>query len=153
MEKEEGLLVKELVHKPKYYNAVEVRLYDTSSNMFKAAKRWNKENKNKYALSNDYDAVTLENLPDDIRRIGGNQYCLFSTIFLCKEKLSYGILLHEFGHATFILFRNIHRFDCKFERVTGTGCDEEEFFCYTQEDFFKMFLNILKKKKIEIEKI
>jgi hypothetical protein len=150
---EEGLILCDIVYKPHYTNAVEVRLYDTAEHMFNAAEKWNKKRKDPYFLTNDYEAITLENSNNEFKKIGNVEYRVFSTIFLHKEKLSYSILLHEFGHATFILFRNIYRFDCKFEKISGTGDDEEEIFCYNQEAFFKHFLTILKKKKIEIQQI
>jgi hypothetical protein len=151
MDKEDGLLLKELVYKPRYANAVEVRLYDTQKNMYKGANEWNAEQGSKYHIDNDFEAVTLENNePFDTKKMNGTEYTIFTTVFLCKEKLSYHIILHEFGHATFNLFRTVYKFDCKFDRVRGTGFDEEEIFCYTQEAFFKMLLEILKKKSIDI---
>ena len=150
MIKEKGLVFNELICKPYYTNAVEVKLYDTHENMFLAVNEWNKKNKNKYTINNDFDALTLENLPNDIKKSEETEFLIFSTIFLSQKKLTYGILLHECGHATFNLFRNILRFNGKFNKINGTGDDEEEIFCYTQEGVFVNLLNMLHIKGIEI---
>jgi hypothetical protein len=142
-----GLLLCELICKPQYTNAIELYLYDSKENMYKGTHEWN--NKNKYSINNDFDAITLENLPNTIKTVENTEYQIFSTIFLNTEYLNQGIILHECGHATFILFRNILRFDGNFKRVNGSGDDEEEIFCYTQEEFFNKIIKILKKEKIE----
>jgi hypothetical protein len=149
MEKENPLLLKEFLYRPNYYNAIEIRLYTNASAMFKGAKEWNKENGNHYSIHNDFDALALES--SDKISIKGQEYLVFSTLFFHQDKLNFGVISHELNHATFNLFRNVFNFSCKFNRVRGTGYDEEEMFCYIQEDFFKMFLNILKKRNIELK--
>lgn len=146
MSREEGCIFKKLVCKPNYLNAIEVRIFETEEQMYNNAKKWNLKNKNRYCLTDDYDAITLENLPNTTK----DGHLIFSTIFFHKNKLSYEILLHELGHATFVFFRNILRFDGKFKKINNSGDDEEEIFCYTQEGFFNNLLNLLNDNGISI---
>jgi hypothetical protein len=150
MSREEGLILSELICKPHYSNAVEVRIYDNDKNMYEAAQRWNKKHKNKYMFDDSFDALTLENSSNEIRKRDNKEYKIFATIFLNKNHLTYGVVAHEFIHATFSLFRSVLRFDCKFEQIEGTGDDEEEIFCYTVEGYINNLLKSLKKKGIEL---
>jgi hypothetical protein len=146
----QGLVLNDIITKPNYSNAIEVFLFSTEQDMYKAVDYWNEQRKNKYFLNYDFDALTVENLSNEIKKVGNEEYKIFATVFFNLKSLDYSIISHEFNHATFTFFREVLRFKGNFEKVRGTGDDEEEIFCYTQEGYIRSFLNLLKENNIEL---
>jgi hypothetical protein len=149
--KRNPLLLNVYINEPEYTSAFELFVYDTLKDLEQGINDWHlREGVYDHAKVDNYLGLFVERTPLEEKVVDGVNFLLFGTMFLCKEALSIGTIVHECLHATISNERRCVRYEGLYGEHPDNGADDEERVAYKIESYVESIILKCREKKIDI---